>query len=323
MIKKPVLIVGAPRSGTSLLQKIIRDHPSFWSLPSESDLIWDRHCHPRLWNWKSEHLDASDLTEQARRDILRRFDRFSMPAGVWRAVERLDLIWTFKRKGRLRPLLRRVYDALFPYLNPARLLVRDKRLVEKTASNCFRLGFVNGVFPDARIIHPVRDGRNNVNSLINGWLHPTRFFTYDLPVPLNIPGYPHQRWNFVLPPGWRDYLDRPIEEICAFQWVTCNESVLAETSMPAYDGRVLRIQIEALSADPLAGLRRLADFIEVPFDDYFRRLADDLPVVNSPDGQTDANKWRRQNANLVERIAGRIEPTMRRLGYTDLRSSQI
>ena len=42
MIVNPVLIIGAPRSGTSMLQKVLRNHPAFWSLPSEGDMIWDQ-----------------------------------------------------------------------------------------------------------------------------------------------------------------------------------------------------------------------------------------------------------------------------------------
>jgi hypothetical protein len=323
MITRPVLVVGAPRSGTSLLQRIIRDLPDFWSMPSESDIVWDRHCHPRLRDWDSERLDAGDLTPEARRDILWRLERLSLPARFWRTVELVDVIWTFRRSGRLRPLLGKAYDRLFPHLNLPSLLGGAKRLVEKTASNCFRLGYVGAVFPDARFVVPVRDGLNNVNSLINGWRHPKRFFTYDVPADLRIGGYPHRGWKFVLPPGWRAYTDRPLEEVCAFQWRACLEAVLAELGKPAYRNRVLRIRLEELAADPATQLRRLARFLEVPYDDAFGRLEAALPVVNSPDGETDPGKWKRQNADEVRRIVPAIAPLMERLGYSGFLSSQI
>jgi hypothetical protein len=117
-------------------------------------------------------------------------------------------------------------------------------LLEKTASNCFRLGYVTGVFPDAKIIYPVRDGRNTVNSMINAWRHPERFFTYDVPMELHIEGYVHGRWKFVLPPGWRDYTRRSLAEVCAFQWRSCHEFMLAETAKEQYRDRVLRIRLE-------------------------------------------------------------------------------
>ncbi|MGH9391854.1 MAG: sulfotransferase family protein, partial [Vicinamibacteria bacterium] len=214
-----------------------------------------------------------------------------------------------------RHALRGLFWHLLPIL-PA--LLRNgagRRLVEKTASNCFRLGYVNEVFPDAKIVYPLRDARNNVNSLINAWLHPTRFFTYDVPEPLDIAGYPHRGWKFVLPPGWRAYTRRPLEEVCAFQWRTCHESMLGEIAKPKYEGRVLRLRLEDLVREPERRLRILTDFLELPYDDYFRDVAIRLPVVNSPDNDPSQDKWQRQNRERVEKVLPMVAPMMERLGY--------
>ncbi|MDH5512088.1 MAG: sulfotransferase, partial [Gammaproteobacteria bacterium] len=267
MIVKPVLIIGAPRSGTSLLQKILRDHPVFWSLPSESDMIWDQYCHPSLHGWDSESLDEHDMTPEARANLLREFEKYMCPAGFWKPLQRTGMIWDFRRRPAIRRMLRNVYRQLFPLMQIFFRNENGKRLIEKTASNCFRLGYVNEVFPDARIIYPVRDGRNTVNSLINGWLHPNRFFTYDVPEKIHIKDYPHGRWKFVLPPGWRDYVNRPLAEVCAFQWRACHEAMLAETAKPKYQGRVLRVKLEQIVAEPDHVFRRIAEFIEVPYDE--------------------------------------------------------
>ena len=171
------------------------------------------------------------------------------------------------------------------------------------------------MFPDAKIIYPVRDGRNNVNSLINAWLHPSRFFTYDVPEVLNIKGYPHGKWKFVLPPGWRQYINRSLADVCAFQWRACHEAMLAEIAKPKYDGRVLRVKLEQLVADPARFLARLAEFIEVPYDECFRSATLKLPVVNSPDNDTSREKWRYQNREMIEQILPSITPIMDQLGY--------
>ncbi len=315
MIIDPVLIVGAPRSGTSLLQKILRNHPVFWSLPSESDIIWDRYCHPRFRGWESECLDEKDITPRMRQQILRKFECYMWPAKTWGPIEKTDLIWGFRRIPMTRALYRLAFRHISPLFHSFARQGKPRRLVEKTASNCFRLGFVNEVFPDARIVHPVRDGRNSVNSLINAWMHPKRFYTYDVPEKLDIKGYPHGRWKFVLPPDWRDYTNRPLEEVCAFQWRSCNEVMLAETAKSKYEGRVLRLKLEDLADDPDHWLRALADFVGLPYDDYFREIADNLPVINSADNDTSQDKWQRQNREMVERIAPMIAPTMHRLKY--------
>jgi hypothetical protein len=298
-----------------MLQKVLRNHPQFWSLPSESDMIWDRFCHPALHGWESECLDEGDLLPEHRDAILGMFEAYMRPASFWRPFESTNLIWGFRRMPKIRRLLRTVFKSTFPLLTRIYPKGQPKRLLEKTASNCFRLSYVNAVFPDAKIIYPTRDGRNNVNSLINAWRHPERFFTYDVPAPLNIEGDAHGRWKFVLPPGWRNYTSRTLAEVCAFQWRACHEAMLTETCKPTYRGRVLRLRLEDVASQPHRQLATLAEFLELPYDDYFRELAEDLPVVNSPDNNVSVEKWRHDNGELIEQVMPMIEPTMHRLGY--------
>jgi len=315
MIHEPVLIAGAPRSGTSLVQKILRNHPAFWSMPSESEIIWDEFCHPKLRGWDSEYMDETLATAAIRQAILDRFEGLVWPAQAFGPMERTNLIWGFRRIAPLRKLMRLAYEYLGPQLRKLLAGTDTKRIVEKTVSNSLRFGFVNEIFPDARIIYPVRDGRNSINSLMQGWRDPTRFFSYDLPVPLDIAGYAHTRWNFVLPPGWRNYTHRPLEEVCAFQWNACNEAMLAETAKPKYTGRVMLLHLEELRDHPQRKIAELAEFTSLPYDDYFRAVADELPIVNSPDNDTSTDKWQGPNRAAIERVVPMIAPTMERLGY--------
>src|SRR5207244_7703230 len=49
-----------------------------------------------------------------------------------------------------------------------------------------------------------------------------------MPRPLSTEGYGGETWKFSVPPGWEDYATgRSLEEVCAFQWVSANESILA------------------------------------------------------------------------------------------------
>jgi len=284
-------------------------------MPSESDLIWDRFCHPSMREWHSENMQEGDLTSTDRDAILRMFEAYIRPAKYWKPLERTDLIWGF---GRI-PLLRKMMRSGFKYALPMTTFFagngREKRLLEKTASNCFRLGYVNKVFPDSKIIYPVRDGRNSVNSLINAWRHPKRFFTYDVPESLNIEGYEHDRWKFVLPEGWRDYANRSLAEVCAFQWRACHQVMMEETAKEQYQGRVLRLKLEDLVEQPRKRLAELADFLDLPFDEYFKSVADNLPIVNSPDNNIDIDKWRAENKEIINEVMDMILPTMRRLDY--------
>lgn len=279
-------------------------------------MIWDQHCHPKFRQWDSECVSEQDLTPEVRASLLQQFEKYMCPAGFWKPFERTNLIWGFRRAPTVRRMMRGMYRHVFPLMRYFLQNESRKRFVEKTASNCFRLGYVNEVFPDAKIIYLVRDGRNNVNSLINAWLHPSRFFTYDVPEVLHVKGYPHGRWKFVLPPGWRQYINRSLAEVCAFQWRACHEAMLAETTKPKYEGRVLRIKLERFIAEPERFLRELAEFIEVPYGEYFRLAATSkLPIVNSPDNDISQDKWRYQNRETVEQILPSIAPVMHQLGY--------
>lgn len=315
MITDPVLILGSPRSGTSLLQKITRECPGFYSLPSESNEIWDEYCHPMFREWTSEYIEPEAATPEVVAAIRVRFDSLVWSAWMWRLIRRDNLIWSFERTVHQRKRIRAFYHALSRLREPFRFKGRPRRLVEKTASNCFRLEYVERVFPDARLIYVCRDGRNAVSSIIDGWRHPTRFFSYEVPYVLRIAGYDYQQWNFTLPPGWREYVDRPLEEVCAFQWTQSNEYVLKAEEQGLFGGRILRVKLEDLTASSESELQRIADFMGKPYQGYFSKVASQLPVVNSAEENPTSDRWQRRNTLMVENVIPLIEPTMKKLGY--------
>lgn len=315
MISRYLLITGSPRSGTSTLQKILRDHPAFWSLPSESELIWHQFCHPELNNWDSEVFGPEDVTPEAVSTIHQQLEAHTAPAFMYRMIERFDFIWSYNRSKFWRPVLRNLYLTLFPKIRRLMFWKKELCFLDKTSSNCLRLGYFNEVFPEAKIIYLTRKGQSNVNSLINGWLNPDRFFTFDLPDKLNIPDYPYDRWCFLLPPNWRNYVSKTLAEVSAFQWLSCHEAMLREIDKPKYKGRILQVKLEDLSENPKQTLQKISDFIEVPWDDYFSNVSDNLPIVNSPDNNRDQDKWQEQNKERIESVMDLIEPMNRRLGY--------
>ena len=189
-----------------------------------------------------------------------------------------------------------------------------KRLIDKTPRNVLRVPFMDAVFPDARYIYLKRDGRDNVNSLINAWRSP-RYRTYRLPEPHSIPGVDPNWWKFVLVPGWRDLLGGPIELVCAEQWVASNEHVIGARAQidPA---RWTEIHYEDLVDRPVEEIGRLLDFCELPYEDAVRDRA--AAVSTTPINTVtppEKGKWRRENPDEITSITPRIAPTMEALGY--------
>jgi hypothetical protein len=170
------------------------------------------------------------------------------------------------------------------------------------------------MFPDARYVYLQRDGRDNVNSLINAWRTP-RYRTYLLPEPHAIPGVDPRWWKFVLYDGWRDDRRGPLEVVCARQWIACNEAAL-DAATTIGEERWASTRYEDLVANPEAEVKRIVDFLELPYESEVaaRAAAVNTTPINvvTP---VEAGKWRRENPAEIEAIAPLIRPTMARLGY--------
>ena len=190
-----------------------------------------------------------------------------------------------------------------------------RRLIDKTPRNSLRVPFIDRIFPDALYVFLVRDGRDNVNSLINAWRSP-RYRTYELPERHSIPGADPRWWKFVLYPGWRDDIRGPLERVAARQWDAANSHMLDAFENIAAD-RWTQIRYELLVDSPANEVARILDFIGV---DKEERLLDKARALN----QTPINvvtppeqgKWRRENPKEISSIIPLIAPTMERLGYS-------
>jgi len=334
MIRLPVIIMGCPRSGTTLLYNILSEAPSLWSTGYESKDIIERYHHPRTKDWASGALEASDLTPVSRGYMLDAFERNAAPGSFWRRTNRFrgwlrgNFVWKrIKQRGRTdqvgaslsSALPQQGLDAIRAFVRVRNTFMpRDRKapiyLLEKTPENCLRLPFLLSLFPDARIIYLTRDGRSNVNSLMEGWMQPHLFPGYRVPERLHIPGYSRERWAFSLIPGWRDLTRSPLEEICAWQWIRCNEAVLAHREETRGQVPYLTLRYEGLISNPSIALRRIAEFLHIDFEVELGHVAGQLPQINVV-STPDQAKWRRQNPEAIERIQSLIKPMMDRLGY--------
>jgi len=284
VIADPVFIVGAPRSGTSLLFHVLRTSQDFWSLPSEGFHIWNSVCHPSLRGWSSEECHDPDvLSGEDRKNIRRRYEEQSMPAWFWRHLVSPARIWRFNTKTSektARRLQGKLYidlaTALYR-LNPASRIIR-RRLLDKSLNNCLRLELVKSVFPGAKFIYLQRRGLESVRSLINGWLNPYRFYTFHPPRPITLSGYSGEGWKFVMPDGWHEFDGRHLVELCTWQWRRCHECILAfrEKNRALFT----EVRFEDLVSNPTRELERLAGFIDVPFEKFRPFLGHELPAIN-------------------------------------------
>jgi hypothetical protein len=268
-LNQPIFIIGAPRSGTSLLYAILRQSSALKHWPGESHEIWEADYHPALRGWDSNALDASDIDPDAAARIRRSF-----------------------------------------------FLVTGKkhRLIDKTPRNALRVPFVDALFPAARFIFIKRDGRENINSLINAWRTP-RYRTYELPEPHSIPGVDPKWWKFVLYPGWREDRSGPLEVVTAKQWIHSNGYAMSGFERVDRD-RWLELRYEDLVDAPVEEVGRVMGFLDIAYEGAVRdRAAATATTPINTVTPPERGKWRKENPGEIEAVTGLIRPTMERMGY--------
>ena len=198
----PVFIVGMPRSGTSLTERILGAHPSAAPV-GESDALADAVAF---------HLGAE--------------------GSLWRAEP--------KPPGTLTP--ERIVAAAGAY--ESRVLAPNAgalRVTDKHPMNFWRLGLIPLLFPEAHIVHCVRDPRDTCVSCL------AQHFVGDHP--------------------WANRL----EDLGHFYRQYARLMAHWERVLPELGVAITRATYEDLVADQEGESRRLIDFIGLPWDDACAR----------------------------------------------------
>lgn len=300
MNTNPVFIVGAPRSGTSLLQKLLRECPGHASVPREAQHIWGPHVHPSLSDWAGEAVSVEVLDDAQRiRSIREAFAESAVAAETWRRMENSGVAgnrW-LRRIARLFP--RQAVEAL---VRGGRTR-DDARLVEKSVHAGLWLPLVDAVFPDARYLHIVRDPRKSIPSIMTGWLEPSRFVSFEVPDPLEIAGTDGAThdWCFPLPVGWREYRQADLQAVATFQWTAINEAIL-EFFVEQRADRCLVVRLEELVEAPGECLRAIRDHAGISEHEYFEAFESGLPVINK--GKRPATPVAVDERRLQDDVAG-------------------
>jgi hypothetical protein len=169
----------------------------------------------------------------------------------------------------------------------ARLLIEHPR-------NTVRIAFLRRVFPDARFVHVIRDGRAVVSSIVSQIRSRPRRQAQPL-------------GGFCRPPGWRELLRDDLVEQSALQWRAIVRHARAEGA--ALGGDYREIRYEALCADPRATCRALFEFAGLPADGSRRA---DLPERLEPRGEIWRERLDAAEIETLERTAGDL---LAELGY--------
>jgi hypothetical protein len=252
-LRRPVFIIAAPRSGSTLLFETLACSEHLVTLGGEAHwLVEDiETLRPDAPDVGSNRLTAAHATDPVARDMLETIE--------------LHLCDAENRRVALRA---------------------ESRLLEKTPKNALRIPFFNRLYPDALFVFLWRDPRENLSSIIEAW-RSGKWKTYN-----GLAGFDGP-WSLLLPPGWQAMNGKPLEEIAAFQWSTTNRIALDDleriergrwlsVSHAAFVADPAR-EVDRICRFIGIGPDRRLD----------ERLAHPLPLSRYTHTPPDANKWRR------------------------------
>jgi LPS sulfotransferase NodH len=258
VIERPIIILSAPRAGSTLLFETLAQAVGVHTIGGESHRLIESIdvLRPGGGAVTSNRLTAEDATAAVIAELRRRF--------------------ATKLRDR---------DGLPPAAGAG------ARLLEKTPKNALRVPFLLQVFPDAIFIFLHREPRANLSSMMQawrsrGWITYRKLAGWDGP------------WSLLLPPGYERLRDRPLEEIAAFQWQAANETILDDLrgvprdrwTTVRYEDLIRDPRPEVSRLLEFAGLAmdaRLAEYLSKP-----------LPLSRHTKTAPHPDKWRQDAAEI-------------------------
>ncbi|MCK8516777.1 sulfotransferase [Methylonatrum kenyense] len=289
MIEKPIFIVGTGRCGSTMFHDILRHHRDLGWL---TQLAEQRPGRVYLNRWGIKALDYPVVGKLAR--------RYLVPSEPYR-------FWEHHCHGFSRPYRDITEHDVIPRVVPrlrsalARSIPADKRLLAKI-TGWPRIRYLKRIFPDAKFVHIVRDGRAVVNSVLaapyfDGWTGPGQWARGEL--------------SDAQRKAWQDSGESFVL-LAAIGWENRMKAFEKASSMiPEED--YLEIRYEDFCKNKLQETDRTLDFLDLSSSrnsELFHRTVESITVSNQN------QKWRSDLSNEQQAVLNDyLAPVIQRYGY--------
>lgn len=294
---KPIFFVGMGRSGTTIIFETLTQHP---------DLAWpSNYC-----EWMPRYLFMNALVPLVDRIGLRghkkQYGR-AIPGNrylpqpdeaynFWDYYTQENFSYDYLNDVKARPeTADRVRGAV------ARLAhwQRKSRFAAKFTGPG-RIAFLASIFPDARFIHVIRDGRPVVQSLLRQdfWRNKGGL---ERPFWDGTPKHILQEW---------ESSGRDADVLAALQWRHIVQTIRSDAArLPG--NSYMELRYEDFVADPEQALKSIYHFSELSLPEG---------IANAPESKNGSfrnmnEKWREMDKERIDRITDAMQPMLQELGY--------
>ncbi len=264
-VRNPIFVIGSGQSGKSLLARLLRLHRdlAYWQ---EANEVWDPGGYP----WITSARETPPLW----------VDPAAYTARWWRDAQ---------------PRRQEIQAAFGAF----QWLCRKPCFLNDTPLNVFRIPYLLDMFPDARFVHMVRDGREVVS-----WRFPKQYEKIRSdPAPYREAGLPASLVGQTAP-------EELLLRLAAF-WRETMEEVARqdETFQLSQTGRLLELTYEELCADTLAVLARTCRFAGLDPSRFAPGIQEHGLKILEP-------RWREVlDPAQIRQVTAVMEPMLTQKGY--------
>jgi len=158
----PIFIVGTPRSGTTLVARILGKHPNIF-MPGETHFFFDIHAKRKQYGDLASDIVARKAVTERLLSIYRRYNEPNDQLRVDRMTDTTDFAEQLINACRS-------YEEIFSKFMQLQMLSEGKRRWGNNApKDIFYIDEILTFYPDAKIIVCARDIRDFLDSYKNKW----------------------------------------------------------------------------------------------------------------------------------------------------------